>query len=63
MTTSDNQTRTPKAGRDLPVAIGVGVVAGDAVHRRLDAATGRRLVAAIACLGALATVVRGVVVW
>ncbi|MHA6509208.1 phosphatidate cytidylyltransferase [Tessaracoccus sp. Y1736] len=25
MTTSDNQTRTPKAGRDLPVAIGVGV--------------------------------------
>jgi len=45
------------------VAIGVGVVAGDAVHRRLDAATGRRLVAGIACLGALATVVRGVVVW
>lgn len=25
MTTSDNQTHTPKAGRDLPVAIGVGV--------------------------------------
>ncbi len=45
------------------VAIAVGVVAGDAVTRRLDAATGRRLVAVVACLGALATVVRGVVVW
>lgn len=43
--------------------LAVGVVLGDVVHRRLDATTGRRLVAGIALVGGLATVVRGVVVW
>jgi uncharacterized protein len=41
-------------------ALLVGVLAGDAVARRLDAETARRAVAVLALLGGLATIVRGV---
>lgn len=40
-------------------AIVVGVLLGGPVSRRLDPVTGRRLMLAVAALGALATVVRG----
>jgi uncharacterized protein len=41
-------------------ALALGVVAGDAVSRRLDPETARRAVAVLALLGGLATIVRGV---
>ena len=41
------------------VALAVGVVLGDVVHRRLDPVTARRAVVVLALMGGLATVVRG----
>jgi uncharacterized membrane protein YfcA len=40
--------------------LAIGVVLGDLVHRRLDPRTARRAVTVLALVGALATVVRGV---
>ncbi|MEJ2886345.1 TSUP family transporter [Actinomycetospora aeridis] len=45
------------------VGIAVGVVLGDVVHRRLAPRTARRAVIVLALVGALATVVRGVLVF
>lgn len=42
--------------------IAVGVVLGDVVHRRLSAQTARRAVVVLALVGAVATVVRGLIV-
>ena len=41
------------------MALAVGVVLGDVVHRRLDPVTARRAVVVLALMGGLATVVRG----